>query len=89
MYYHVKSIEAVVEAQFAYADDLKIIIPEQATTAVCTIYKYRTKNKPWECPICDIVPRIPTWTSYGDASEQYIGFFIKSEKVFFVLPFTQ
>ena len=69
MYYRMTSIEAVVEAQFAYANDLKITIPEHATAGVLIIYKYLVKNKPWECPIGHIVPRTPTWTSYGDARE--------------------
>ena len=58
MYYRMMSIEAVVKAQFAYANNLKIIIPRQATAAVCTIYKYLVNNKPWECSIGHIVPRI-------------------------------
>ena len=89
MYYCMTNIEAVTEAQFAYADNLKITIPEHATAAVFTIYKYLVKNKPWECPIGHIVPRTLTWTSYGDASKQCIGLFIKSERVICILPFTQ
>ena len=68
---------------------LEITIPEHVTAAVLTLYKYLVKNKPWECPIGHIVPKIPTWTSYSDASEQCIGLFIKSEKVICILPFTQ
>ena len=89
MYHRMVSISAVIEAKFAFADDLKINIPEQATSAILTLYKYLMKNEPWECPIGHIVPRTPTWTSYGDASEQYIGLFIKSEKVICILPITQ
>ena len=89
MYYRMTSIEAVVEAQFAYADDLEITIPKQATAFVCTIYKYLVRNQPWKCPFGHIIPRILTWTSYSDASEQCIGLFIKSEKVFCILLFTQ
>ena len=44
---------------------------------------------PWECTIGHIVPRIPTWMSSGNAYKQYIGLYIKSEKVFYVLPFTK
>ena len=82
-------IGAAREAQFVYADDLELEIGKTITEAVLTIYNYLLSNEPWECPIGHIVPRVPTWTSYGDASEQCVAFFIKSEKVFCILPFTK
>ena len=39
-------------------------------------------------PYCPKNPGL-TWTSYGGASKQCIGLFVKSEKVFCILPFTQ
>ena len=50
MYYRMKNTKAVVKAQFVYANNLQIIIPEQATTAVYTIYKYLAKKRTVEMP---------------------------------------
>ena len=55
MYHGMNSIEAGMEAQFAYANDLEMKIGEQITTAVLTIYDYLFNNEPWECPIGHIV----------------------------------
>ena len=63
------SIKAVVEAQFAFTEDLKIDIPDQATSAVLTLFKHLVKKQPWECPSGHIVPKTPTWTSYSDTSK--------------------
>ena len=63
MYYCMKSIKVVLEVQFAYANDLRIIISDQVTVVVLIIYKYLWKNQPWEYLIGHIVPRVSTWTS--------------------------
>ena len=89
LFHRMKSIEAIDEAAYVYSNHMKVIILKTVTSRICILFKYLTQNEPWECPIGHIVPRIPTWTSYGDACEQCIGLFIESEKVFYILPYTK
>ena len=84
-----KSIGAKDEAAYVYRNDLKVIINETITARILILFRYLTQNKPWECPIGHIVPRIATWITYGDACEQCIGFYTDSEKVFCILPYTK
>ena len=39
-----KSIKLILEAQFAYANDLKVIIPNQMTYYILIIYNYLIPN---------------------------------------------
>jgi hypothetical protein len=80
------SIIARTYAEYMYRNGIKINISEAITKSIRIIVRSLTRKR-WECPIGHIVPRIPTWTTEGDASDLALSVYIKQAKVWCMVLF--
>jgi hypothetical protein len=86
MGHRMDSIIARTYAEYMHHNGIKMNISEAITKSIRIIVMSLTRKR-WECPIRHIVPRIPTWTTEGDASDLALSVYIKQAKVWCMVPF--
>ena len=86
MRHRMESIVATEYAAYMYRNGIYFALSEPITKCVMIIIR-SLADKRWECPIGHIIPRMPTWTTSGDASDLALSVYIKQAKVFCLVPF--
>ena len=75
-------------AKAIYGLRTQIPITTQLRTELTRLYHYlKDKNNLWKIPIGWLIPRTPNSHSYGDASQQGIGFWSADLEIFFYTGF--
>jgi hypothetical protein len=82
----VKLIARDVATPFIWRHQLKIAVPDEATTALRHIHDYLVEAQPWEMLIGHIAPRIPALFSGGDALLQGCGIVFPTLHIFCLMP---
>jgi hypothetical protein len=80
MGHRMDSIIAITYTEYTYRNGIKLNVSEAITKSIRIIVLSLTRKR-WECLIGHIVPRIPAWTTEGDASDLALSVYIKQAKV--------